>query len=99
MPPSKGTSFKNSDCETILTAQVYYQGQLVDEEYALSHFQFVWKRYSVDDMQTELEIEGGTIDTATPNILTLDYEIDGSEIFICELATADNFDYSFPIVF
>lgn len=96
---SKGTSFKNSDCETILTAQVYYQGQLVDEEYALSHFQFVWKRYSVDDMQTELEIEGGTIDTATPNILTLDYEIDGSEIFICELVTADNFDYSFPIVF
>lgn len=96
---SRGTSFKNSDCETVLTAHVYYQGQLVDTEYALSHFTFHWKRYNMEDLSQELEIEGGTIDEATPHILTLDYEIDNSDIFICELATADNFDYSFPIIF
>lgn len=96
---SKGISFKNSECETTLTAQVYYQGKLVDEEYVLSHFQFIWKRYNADDLTTELEIEGGVIDETTPHILTLDYEIDSSDIFVCELVTADNFDYSFPIIF
>lgn len=90
---SKGISFQNGTCNTTLTAQVYYQGQLVDEDYAISNFNFIWRRYDSSTME-ELECSEG-ID----NTLTLDYELDGSDVYVCELATADSFDYSFPIIF
>lgn len=90
---SKGISFQNGTCETTLTAQVYYQGKLVDRDYAIDNFKFIWKRYDAATME-ELECSNGVNDT-----LTLDYELDGSEIYVCELATADSFDYSFPIIF
>lgn len=90
---SKGVSFQNGTCTTTLTAQVYYQGQLVDRDYALANFKFIWRRYNAATME-ELVCPDGVNDT-----LTLDYELDGSEIYVCELATADSFDYSFPIIF
>lgn len=90
---SKGISFQNGTCSTTLTAQVYYQGKLVDRDYALENFKFIWRRYDSATME-ELECPDGVNDT-----LTLDYELDGSETYICELATADSFDYSFPIIF
>ena len=90
---SKGISFQNGTCSTVLTAQVYYQGKLVDRDYAIENFKFIWRRYDSATM-AELECSEGVNDT-----LTLDYELDGSETYICELATADSFDYSFPIIF
>ncbi len=30
---SQGVSYKNNSCQTVLTANVYYQGKLVDPDY------------------------------------------------------------------
>lgn len=92
---SKGNAFHNGVCNTILTANVYYQGALVDSEYAREHFSFVWHRYQANDM-TEIDITGGTIDK---NVLTLQYNFDAGEIYTCEISTLEAFDYSFPVVF
>jgi hypothetical protein len=95
---SKGTTFQNGTCSTVLTANVYYQGQLVDTDYALEHFIFTWHRYKANDTTkdvgfTDLDVTDGA------NVLTLNYEMDGSDIFICEISIDDSFDYSFPIIF
>lgn len=92
---SKGNVFHNSVCNTVLTANVYYQGSLVDSEYVKTHFNFVWHRYQADTM-TEIDITGGTIDK---NVLTLQYNFDAGEIYTCEISTLEAFDYSFPVVF
>lgn len=95
---SKGLAFQNGKCQTILTAQVYYQGKLVDREYALANFVFNWYRYKANDLQNPIPfIDYDTPDE--PDTITLNYELDGSDIFVCELATADYFDYTFPILF
>lgn len=96
---STGTTFQNGTCSTVLTANVYYQGKLVDPEYAKSHYQFQWKRYSASNIEQEIEIVGGTIDEDSPNVLTLDYELNNSEIIVCELLSIDGFEYAFPITF
>lgn len=92
---SSGSSFQNGNCSTTLTANVYYQGSLVDPEYAKSHFNFIWHRYNASDM-SEIELDGATADA---NTLTLSYDISSSEIYVCELSTIDAFDYSFPVIF
>lgn len=95
---SKGNAFQNGVCSTILTATVYYQGQPVSTEYALEHFTFTWHRYKIDDLMTDL----GFLDldvTDGDNVLTLNYNMDGTDVFVCELGLADYFDYSFPIIF
>lgn len=91
---SNGNSFQNGACGTTLTANVYYQGALVDQAYAIEHFNFIWHRYRASDM-TELEMNG----VAEGNTLTLDCLLDSSEVYVCELMTLDAFDYSFPILF
>lgn len=95
---SKGNAFQNGVCSTILTATVYYQGQPVSTEYALEHFTFTWHRYKVDDMNTDLGFEDLDV-TDGDNVLTLNYNMDGTDVFVCELGLADHFDYSFPIIF
>ena len=95
---SKGNAFQNGVCSTILTATVYYQGQPVNLEYALEHFTFTWHRYNVGDLNTDLGFEDMDI-TDGNNVLTLKYEMDGSDVFVCEIGLADHFDYSFPIIF
>lgn len=95
---SKGNSFQNGACATTLTATVYYQGQPVDTKYVLEHFGFNWHRYKADDLTTDLGFED--LDTTDGgNVLTLNYDMDGTDIFVCELGLANHFDYSFPIVF
>lgn len=96
---STGTTFQNGTCSTILTANVYYQGKLVDPEYAKAHYQFQWKRYSASNLNEELEFVGAIIDPNSPNVLTLDYELNNSEIIVCELLSIDGFEYAFPITF
>ena len=83
-------------CSTILTATVYYQGQPVNVEYALEHF--TWHRYKSDDLTTDLGFEDIDV-TDGDNVLTLNYEMDGTDVFVCEIGLSDNFDYSFPIIF
>lgn len=95
---SKGTMFNNGVCATVLTASVYYQRQLVDNDYALSHFTFTWHRYKADDLTTELGFEDLDV-TDGANVLTLNYDVDGSDVFVCEIGLPDYFDYSFPIIF
>lgn len=95
---SKGNAFQNGTCATILTASVYYQGQLVNSEYALEHFTFGWHRYNINDLNTELGFEDLDV-TDGNNVLTLNYEMNGSDVFVCEIGLADHFDYSFPIIF
>lgn len=95
---SKGTAFQNGVCSTVLTATVYYQGQPVNTEYALENFTFTWHRYKKDDPTKDLGFEDLDV-TDGANVLTLNYEMDGTDVFICELGFADHFDYSFPIIF
>ena len=95
---SKGNAFQNGLCSTVLTASVYYQGRPVDIEYALEHFTFTWHRYKYDDRNTELGFEDLDVNDGG-NVLTLNYEMDGTDVFVCELGLSDNFDYSFPIIF
>lgn len=95
---AKGNAFQNGTCSTVLKATVYYQGQPVNEDYALKHFIFTWHRYKKDDMTHDL----GFVDldvTDGANKLTLNYDMDGTDVFVCELGLADYFDYSFPIIF
>lgn len=95
---SKGNAFQNGVCATVLTATVYYQGQPVNTEYVLENFTFTWHRYKKDDLSTDLGFEDLDV-TDGANILTLNYEMDGTDVFVCELGLADHFDYSFPIIF
>lgn len=95
---SKGNAFQNGECSTVLTATVYYQGQPVSLDYALEHFTFTWHRYKIDDLTTDLGFDDlDTTDGA--NVLTLKYDMDSSDVFVCELGLADHFDYSFPVIF
>lgn len=95
---SKGNAFQNGVCATVLTATVYYQGQPVNTEYALENFIFTWHRYKKDDLTTDLGFEDLDV-TDGANVLTLNYDMDGTDVFVCELGFADCFDYSFPIIF
>lgn len=95
---SKGNAFQNGVCSTVLTATVYYQGQPVNLEYALEHFTFTWHRYNINDLSTDLGFEDLDVNDGN-NVLTLNYEMDGSDVFVCEIGLADHFDYSFPIIF
>lgn len=108
---TKGESFKNGVCATVLQADVYYQGKLVDPTYVADNFTFVWKKYHLPD--TEHEVQGwweavydeneelvhAAIDR-TARTITLDYQISGSDLFICELQNGSSvFPYTFPIIF
>lgn len=95
---SKGNAFQNGICSTVLTATVYYQGQPVNIEYALERFTFTWHRYKINDLTTDLGFEDLDV-TDGDNVLTLNYEMDGTDVYVCEIGLADHFDYSFPIIF
>lgn len=107
---SQGTSFKNNDCETTLTANVYYQGKLVDADYAAENYTFRWRKYHLPDTENEVEgwadavtdddgnVTREAIDTSKQSI-TLDYDISGQDYFTCELLNGDYFPYEFPLTF
>ena len=82
---SKGDVFKNGECKTTLTANVYYNGILLDEEYIKNNFSFVWHRYNASDM-SELALTDGVADI---NKLALDYILDEREIYMCEVSTEE----------
>ena len=51
---SQGVSYKNNSCQTVLTANVYYQGKLVDPDYVAKNYIFKWTRYHLPDMENEV---------------------------------------------
>ena len=98
---SNGTGFKNNDCDTVLTANVYYQGKLVDPAYCQAHYIFKWVKC---DLVNGTYVEDTSFWT-TQNIdrtaqqITLDYPLSGSDCFFCELMLSPGFPYDFPIYF
>jgi hypothetical protein len=95
---SKGASFKNYDCSTTLTANVYYQGKLVDPEYVAENYTFQWHKYHLPDLENEETGWDSGIDT-TKQQITLNYEISGQDVFVCELVLTAGFPYEFPLIF
>nr|DAD84247.1 MAG TPA: hypothetical protein [virus sp. ct0sl4] len=106
----KGQVFKNGSCETVLHANVYYRGVLVDPVFVAENFNLLWKKYTLPDCENEdkdwwrekTDPEGNVtspaIDKRVPDI-TLDYPITGSDLFVCELQIGEGFPYDLPIVF
>lgn len=107
---SQGTSMKNGSCQTVLTANVYYQGKLVDPEYVAENYTFQWTKYHLPDRESpvigwadeQVDSNGNVIrpaiDTSLPSI-TLDYAITGQDYFECELLNGNMFPYEFPLIF
>lgn len=95
---TKGNSFKNNDCETVLTANVYYQGKLVDPDYVAANYTFKWTKYHLPDTENPVEGWDSGIDT-TQQSITLDYDITGQDLFMVELLNINGFPYEFPLIF
>jgi len=110
---SKGNSFRNGNVDTILTAQVYYQGEPLSDEFVNEHFIYQWHKYQLPDLEHEVEnwwITEEVSDTGHANnvivyrnskILTVSGQISGAEAYICEILTKNGncFPYDFPIIF
>lgn len=110
---SKGNSFRNGSVDTILSAQVYYQGEPLSEEFVTEHFTYKWHKYQLPDLENEIEdwwITEEVSDTGHPHnvitdrnskTLTVSGKITGSEAYVCEILTKNGncFPYDFPIIF
>lgn len=110
---SRGDTFKNGKVETVLTAQVYYQGEPVPEEFVNEHFTYVWRKYQLPDLEHEVEdwwvteevSDTGHVHTVLTDrhakTLTISDQITGSEAYVCEILTknGNSFPYDFPIIF
>lgn len=95
---SGGIAFRNYACSTTLTANVFYQGKLVDTDYVEANYTFKWHKYHYPDLENEVENWSDGLDI-TKRELTIDYEISGQDIFVCELVLASGFPYEFPLIF
>lgn len=107
---TQGLSYKNNSCETILTANVYYQGKLVDPDYVAQNYTFKWSKYHLPDMEhpvegwwnEQIDEEGNVIqeaiDTSKQSIV-LNYGISGQDCYVCELLAGPMFPYEFPLTF
>lgn len=107
---SNGETYKNNTCKTTLTANVFYQGKLVDPDYADENYVFKWSKYHLPDIhnpvtdwwQEQRDDEGNVtrpgIDTNARSI-TLDYIISGQDYYVCELLSSESFPYEFPLIF
>ena len=110
---SKGDTFKNGRVDTILTAQVYYQGEPVSEDFVNEHFTYIWRKYQLPDLENEVadwwikeEVSDAdhthtVIQDRHAKILTITGQISGSEAYVCEILTKNGncFPYDFPIIF
>lgn len=107
---NQGKSFKNGSCATVLHADVYYQGKLVDPQFVSDNFTFVWKKFHLPDVKNEVngwwneqqDANGNVIQEAidrTKQEITLGYKITGSDLFVCELQNGSSvFPYTFPVI-
>lgn len=103
---SKGTMYKNRDCETTLTAKVLYQGQEVSPRWADHNYRFRWKLYHLPDLENEdtewWNRQPALMDMRTPaldrcsRVLNLNYPLPEQDCFVCELTEVNAFSYVFP---
>lgn len=107
---NQGKSFKNGSCSTVLHADVFYQGKLVDPQFVADNFTFVWKKFHLPDVTNEVsgwwdeqqDANGNVIQEAidrTQQEIVLGYKITGSDLFVCELQNGSSvFPYTFPVI-
>ena len=106
---SRGQTFFNGVCQTVLTAHVYYQGMLVDDAFVAENFVYSWKKYTLPDMENEVENWWAAIYDEDNNLvqafidrtkkqITLNCEIQGSDVYVCELQTGEGFELTFPTI-
>lgn len=96
---SQGDAFHGANCQTQLKAKVYYQGKLLSDEVVSKNFVFTWHKYHANDPSSEVTDCWNSINQNAQSI-TLDYQLDGSDIYTCELQDNGNgFDYDFDAVF
>lgn len=107
---SQGSFMKNGVCQTILTANVYYRGQIMDPEDVASKYTFKWSKYHLPDIEhpvigwaDELTDANGNVVHPAIDIskqsITLDYAITGQDLYVCELLSGNQFPYDFPLIF
>lgn len=106
----KGKNFRNGKCSTTLTANVYYQGIWLTPEYVHSKLLFHWEKYTLPDTENEVdgwwnEVRDENGDIVSPGIdrsqpsIQLNYEINGSDLYVCKLIERKGFAYDFPVIF
>lgn len=95
-----GTVFRNGICKTTLTANVYYNDELVTEDRILKRLVFAWQKFSLPDVENEIKdwwIDEG-VDRLKQSI-TLNYVLNGQDFYTCQVSITDVFTYKFPINF
>lgn len=106
----QGQVFKNQECSTVLTANVFFQGMMVDPQYVKDNFNIRWTKYHLPDTEHPIINWWQEIRDADNNIIqeeidttqlsiTLNYPIDGKDLYVCELSVINGFVYSFPVLF
>ena len=106
----QGLVFKNQECSTVLTANVFFQGMMVDPKYVKDNFNIRWTKYHLPDTEHPIINWWQEIRDADNNIIqeeidttqlsiTLNYPIDGKDLYVCELSVINGFVYSFPVLF
>ncbi len=106
---SQGETFMNGQCQTVLTANVYYQGLLVDPEFVAENFVFFWRKYTLPDNTNEVsgwwqaiyDDQNNLIQPfidRTAQSISLNCPIQGSDMYTCELQTGAGFTFTFPVV-
>ena len=107
---SQGETFMNGQCQTVLTANVFYQGLLVDPEYVAENFVYYWRKYDLPDHINEVDgwwqaIYDDQNNLVQPFIdrtarsISLNCPIQGSDLYTCELQLGVGFPFTFPVVF
>ena len=104
---SKGGVFKNGKCDTVLTAELYYQGFRVDPQYINENFNITWSKFDLDNptkpiwgwWESQEDQDGNVL---TPEIdrfqlsIPINTDIDGSDQYTCTIETKQGFVYDFP---
>jgi hypothetical protein len=89
---SSGEVFKNGEYNTVLTAQVYYQGNPVPEDFVKKYFTYNWKKYHLPDMENEVEDwwkEAGV--ETTDKSIEISGELSGSDVYVCEITSTGGY--------
>lgn len=89
---SNGDVFKNGVVDTVLTAQIYYMGNPLSDEYADKYFRYLWHKYKADDIKAE--IENWWIDDSVSGEAEIDRKsktihitgtLDETAVYVCEI--------------
>lgn len=79
---TEGVFYKNGVCQTLLKADVYYNGILISDSEATDKFNFAWKRYSLDGE----EITDWSTETDRYNpAISLNTRFNNQQKFTCEI--------------